>query len=121
MKPMITMIDLALLAVVAGILGGCATPHQMAATSESKVTVCRECYDQAVRVWESGGYAGSRWLHVPTQRVHVEHQCAACKSTMVVHTDDGRWTIKCPGCAPEGLPCDRCLPGDGTVRPASAK
>lgn len=97
------------------ICGGCASEHRMRTGSgEAKVTVCRECYDQAVSVWtrSSTGYGGKIWRHVPSERVRVEHQCDSCKSTMVVHTDDGRWTLKCPTCAPEGIPCDKCMPGD---------
>lgn len=121
MKHITTMVALALLTIAPGVLGGCAAHHEMRTGSEGKVTVCRECYDQAVRVWDSGGYAGARWVHAPSPRVRVEHQCASCKSTMVVHTDDGHWMIQCPTCAPEGVLCDKCLPGDGAVRPASTK
>lgn len=112
MKSVTMTIAVALL----GVLGGCATDHKMRDGSEAKVTVCRECYDQAVRVWDTGRYAGARWIHAPSQRVRVEHQCASCKSKMVVHTEDGRWTIRCPTCAPDGVPCDKCLPGDIAVR-----
>lgn len=104
-----------------GVLGGCATDHKMRDGGEANMTVCRECYDQAVRVWNTGRYAGARWTHAPSQRVRVEHQCASCKSTMVVHTEDGRWMIRCPTCAPDGVPCDKCLPGDVAVRSRSGK
>lgn len=100
---------------------GCQTQHRMRASSADKVTVCRECYDKAVEVWDRGGYFSPRWGYVPSGRVYVEHQCAACKSTMAVYTDDGRWMIQCPVCAPKGVPCDKCLPGDGVVQPAPAK
>ncbi len=118
MKHVTMMIDVALLAIATSVLGGCAAGHPMSTGSEAKVTVCRECYDEAVRVWDKGGYTSARWLYAPSQRVHVEHQCAACKATMVVHTENGRWMIKCPGCAPDGVACDKCLPGDGAVQPA---
>ena len=110
-----------LLAVAAWGLGGCAADHKMRTGSEGSTVVCRECYDQAVQVWEKGGYLGARWYSTPASKVRVEHQCASCKTTMVVHTEDGRWTIKCPTCAPEGVACDKCLPGDVPAKPSAAK
>lgn len=113
---------------------GCQSDHRMRTGGENKVTVCRECYDKAITVWDQGrypgwhseysrnsAYSGGRWGYIPSKRVHVEHQCASCNATMVVHTDDGRWTIQCPTCAPKGVPCDKCLPGDGVIERAPAK
>ena len=110
MKHMTMKIALFLLAVVTGGLGSCAADHKMRAGSENNVTVCRECYDEAVQVWDNGGYASGQRFYATTPPVHVEHQCASCKSTMVVHTDDGHWMISCPTCAPQGVACDKCLP-----------
>lgn len=112
MKHVTTRIGVVLLAGAAVVLGGCASSHKMRVGSETNASVCRECYDQAVKTWDHSvyGYAGRRWGYVPSTRVYVEHLCASCNSTMVVHTDDGHWTIKCPTCAPEGVPCDKCLP-----------
>lgn len=112
MIPVTQLLLGAMLAGAMGLVAGCTSSHKMRAVSETNPTVCRECYDQAVRVWDRSvyGYAGGRWGYVPSTRVYAEHQCASCDSTMVVHTDDGRWTIKCPLCAPEGVPCDKCLP-----------
>ena len=117
MKSVNMTIAIALLAV----WGGCATDHRMRGASEPKMTVCRECYDEAVRVWDTNRYVGARWSHAPSWRPRGENQCAYCKATMVVHTEDGRWTIQCPTCAPEGVPCDRCLPGDVLVQPTPGR
>lgn len=112
MKHVTMMIGVVLLAGAVGVLGGCTSTHKVRADSGTEATVCRECYDQAVKTWDGSvyGYSGARWGYVPSTRVYAEHRCASCDSTMVVHTDDGRWTIKCPVCAPEGVPCDKCLP-----------
>jgi hypothetical protein len=103
-----------------GSLAGCRS-HQMRASSPGTTTVCRACYDAAVRAWDRGryhgaGYTGARWGYVPSSRVYIEHQCAECDSTAVVHTEEGRWMITCPRCAPKGVPCDKCLPPEGASR-----
>lgn len=112
MKHVTMRIGVVLLTGAALVLGSCAGAHKMREGSGAEASVCRECYDQAVRTWDQSvyGYAGGRWGYVPSTRVYAEHHCASCNSTMVVHTDDGRWTIQCPTCAPEGVPCDKCLP-----------
>lgn len=96
-------------------LAGCRSSHRVRAESDGKATVCRSCYDKAVEVWESGRYGGTRWGYVPTPRVSVEHQCRECGTTAVVHTDDGKWMITCPTCAPAGVACDKCQPPEGVV------
>jgi hypothetical protein len=42
-------------------------------SGESKVAMCRECYDQAVRVWtrSSSGFRGARWGNLPSEHVRV--------------------------------------------------
>lgn len=118
---LITSLAGALLTGAMGLVAGCTRSHRMRAVGETGPTVCRECCEQAVRVWGRSvyGYAGGRWSCVPSTRVHAERRCASCDSTTVVHADDGRWAIACPACAPEGVPCDKCLPGEGVVRPAT--
>ena len=111
MRPTSNLTVVILSATAISLFTGCATHHTMRGANDgSTVSICRDCYDEAVRVWESGHYAGGRWIYAPTQHVRVEHHCASCKSTMVVQTADGRWTLTCPGCAPEGVPCDKCMP-----------
>ena len=97
-------------------LAACQSSHQMRAESLDKTTVCRACYDKAVEVWESGRYGGTPWGYIPAPRVRVEHQCSECGTTAVVHTDDGRWMITCPKCAPAGAVCDRCQPAEGVAK-----
>lgn len=99
----------------------CAGHHEMKHAAPGTTPVCRECYEQALRVWDTGRYSGKRWHQVPQSRVRVEHQCASCKATMAVHTEDGQWTIHCPTCAPEGVPCDRCMPSDSINSAAQGK
>lgn len=92
----------------------CRSSHRMRADTEGEHVVCRNCYDRAVEVWTSSSdlYSG-RFGYSPKVRVHQEHQCPECQTTAVIYTADGRWMISCPRCAPEGVPCDRCLPSEG--------
>ena len=102
----------ALVVSVAG--SACRSPHRMRGETEGQQVICRSCYDRAVEVWTSSSdkYSG-RFGYAPTLHVHQEHQCPDCRTTAVVYTEDGRWMISCTRCAPEGVPCDRCLPPAG--------
>lgn len=109
---------LSALGLVSVMSGGCQSTHAMRADAENKTTVCRTCYTKAVEVWQSsnGGGGGRLWEYTPTKRVYQEHQCPECKTTMVVHNENGTWTIKCPRCAPEGVACDKCQPPEGVAK-----
>ena len=108
----IALVCLALGTYVVG--SACQLSHRMRTESEGEHAICRLCYDKAVEVWTSSSdlYSG-RFGYAPKLHIYQEHQCSDCRTTAVIYTADGRWMIKCPLCAPEGVPCDRCLPSEG--------
>ncbi len=65
---------------------------------------CSKCYDFAVRVL-TGPPKHRRY------KIEVRHACADCASEAVIFAaEDGRLMIRCAGCVPDGVACDRCLP-----------
>jgi len=78
--------------------------HQVVAQTGDHVMGCQKCYDEAVRVRRLSSKGPSR------TRIIKKHMCPGCKGEMVSYTEDGTAMIKCASCAPEGVPCDRCLP-----------
>jgi hypothetical protein len=97
--------------VLAPLLVGCAgaggTRHEMAAAQKADhVLGCQKCYDEIVRVRRSSA-KGLQWSRYETIR---KHMCPDCKGNMKIYTEDGKLMVKCTKCAPEGLPCDRCVP-----------
>lgn len=92
-------------------LAGCASTggggkHQVVSQSDDYVIGCQKCYDEAVRVRRASAN-GQKWRRFQTIK---KHMCPGCKGEMVSYTEDGTPMIKCEGCTPEGVPCDRCLP-----------
>lgn len=65
---------------------------------------CRLCYDEMVRVVRGPPkYRRNKFIK--------RHRCADCMTEVAFYADnDGRVTIRCARCAPEGKPCDQCLP-----------
>ena len=77
--------------------------HTMIEARPGMSVICTQCYDEAVRVRQItkfGTYA----------EMHAVHQCPSCNAAMSTYVEDGVVKIKCAGCAPEGLDCDKCLP-----------
>lgn len=93
-------------------IGGCAAPerqaHPLASQPVGHPMQCRMCYDIAVRVL-TGPPKHKRY------KVVQRHQCSDCRTNVIVYTEAGEMKIKCSRCAPEGVPCDRCLPPDDSV------
>jgi hypothetical protein len=89
--------------------------HTMVETKPGGGTrvVCQECYDEVAKVRRRAGYRG----HGPayTQNVSV-HQCSQCRTEMAIYSENDVLMVKCARCAPEGLPCDKCLPPRGPDR-----
>lgn len=97
--------------LVSGVwIGGCAAPgerraHPVVSQPAGHPMQCRMCYDVAVRV-RTGPAKNRRY------KVVQKHQCLDCNTQVLVSTEGGELKIKCARCAPEGVPCDRCLPPD---------
>lgn len=93
-------------------IGGCATPerraHPVASQQAGHRMQCRMCYDMAVRV-STGPPKHRRY------KVVQRHECPDCRANVVIYSQEGEMKIKCARCAPEGVPCDRCVPPDDTV------
>ncbi len=92
---------------------GCATnppAHEVAAAQprDGQPLACRLCYDETVKVlktrWPKAQHQGGQYQLIK------RHQCPDCGHDVEFYTQDGRPMIKCARCAPDGLPCDRCLP-----------
>lgn len=78
--------------------------HFMGERPEGVTLSCQQCYDHAVRVL-TGPPKHRRYKAV------VRHACPDCASEAVIYNGpDGKPMIRCEQCAPEGVPCDRCLP-----------
>lgn len=80
--------------------------HRVVAQTGDHAMGCQKCYDEAVRV-RRASHKGLQWKRT---QIIKKHMCPGCKSEMVSYTEDGTPMIKCTGCTPEGVPCDRCLP-----------
>lgn len=91
------------------VAGGCGPSdrkpiHEMAEHSDGVAISCQRCYDLAVRV-SRGPPKLRRYKTVE------RHACPDCASDAVIYEGpSGKAIIRCEGCAPEGVPCDRCLP-----------
>lgn len=70
-----------------------------------EVVVCTQCYDEIAKVKRRSGHHGP----VRTENVSV-HQCPECNTEMSIYSENGVLMVKCAKCAPEGVPCDKCLP-----------
>ncbi len=82
--------------------------HRMRTRSTGTTINCRECYDE-VRVIRHGG-------RMPYERTVYLHKCSGCKSDMSIYMENETMMVKCKGCAPEGMPCDQCLPPDADAK-----
>ncbi len=70
---------------------------------------CQLCYDEAVNVrkshrWPKAVAGGKPYVTI------TRHQCPDCRTQVEVYAADGTPMIRCARCAPDGLPCTRCLP-----------
>jgi len=78
-----------------------------------RTLACRLCYDETQRVFrfKSKVYKSRRSVYQTIKK----HACPDCKTEAVFYSEDGRAYIKCAGCAPDGVPCDLCLPPKSKV------
>lgn len=91
---------------------GCEQPeHRMAQPKPDTKIMCQKCYDVVSTERHRPPRSGTPW-----NVVIRTHQCTDCKNEMSIYRENGVLIVKCPQCAPQGLPCDRCLPPDAPVR-----
>jgi hypothetical protein len=100
------------LAIIGFGLLACQTDrHTMVEPAPGTTIVCRECYDEVAKV---------RLMHVRTNRIETEtfvtHRCEGCKAGMSIYGESGVLMVKCARCAPDGLPCDKCLPPEASAK-----
>ncbi len=80
---------------------------------DGTVIVCKLCYDE---VYRESYPSGSRWGGT-IEQTHQVHQCPSCKTDMSTYVENAVPMIKCAGCAPDGVACDKCLPPKGYTGP----
>lgn len=107
MKTMLIRIVLLMaLSLIALGLAACQSDrHRMIEGKPNTTMSCRECYDEIVTVRSLG-----RWEHNQSIRTH---HCAGCKSDLSIYDQGGVLMVRCAGCTPDGVPCDKCLPPEG--------
>ena len=87
--------------------------HTMVEARPGMTVVCQDCYNQAVKMRHftgSGFGTGPRFGSSSYEQTHQVHQCSSCKTEMSTYVENGVTMIKCAGCAPSGVACDKCLP-----------
>jgi hypothetical protein len=93
--------------MVGASVAGCqAEKHTMTESNHGTVIVCQECYDEVQRSWRQIG----KPVPGTNQYEYHKHMCASCASEMSIYNENGVTKVKCATCAPEGVPCDKCLP-----------
>lgn len=104
LAPTFTIAGISALVVIS--LAGCRTDrHTIVEPRPGTRVVCQECYDEVVKVRRRSGHRGPSY----TQNVSV-HQCSQCGTQTSIYSENGVLMVKCAGCAPEGMACDKCLP-----------
>lgn len=114
MKRLSLLLTAVILATLAAWASGCANPSHShpdggVRPAEGQPLQCQLCYDETVRVvkshrWPKGATRGAKYVTIK------KHQCPDCQTDVEFYAQDGKPMIKCARCAPEGLPCDQCLP-----------
>ena len=111
--------QLGFLATVLTSVAGCSDfgpkPHHTVTGGTGEYRIgCRLCYDEMVRVL-AGGPKNRHY------KVVTRHQCPECMTDVIFYMgDDDRLMIRCAKRAPEGVPCDRCIPPQGTTTQPNA-
>lgn len=119
-KPLARDLRILVSALCSFALASCTQPepkvvHNVAPAERGHRLGCQLCYDEMVRVL-TGSPKHRRYKTI------MRHRCADCTTDVAFYVgDDGKLMIRCARCAPEGMPCDRCLPPEpATTQPASA-
>lgn len=101
-----------ILATLAAWASGCTNPRHShpdggVRPAEGQPLQCQLCYDETVRVRKSYAHPkGATRQYVTIKK----HRCPDCQTDVEFYAQDGKTMIKCARCAPDGLPCDQCLP-----------
>lgn len=83
-------------------------PHATLDKPSGYEVKCQLCYDKIVRIRRPDfGKTGS---NIPSYKSVTKHMCPECKGMSEIYSQDGEFLFKCDKCAPEGVPCDRCIP-----------
>lgn len=82
--------------------------HRMNDAHHGTAMNCRECYDEVRVIREAG--------RIPHEQNVYVHKCPGCKSDMSMYMENGTMMVKCKGCAPDGMPCDQCMPPNGHAK-----
>jgi len=90
-------------------LAACQKQHTMTKPEPGSTAICAKCYEHIQKWRKPGGPHG-----LGTNRTIATHMCEDCKSEVSIYSEDSVLMVKCAKCAPEGLPCDRCLPPEGS-------
>ena len=99
-----------IMATISAITAGCqSNKHVMTDTEPGQAVACSKCYDEIRKARRPGGPRGGL---ATNRRVRV-HMCEDCKTEVTFYDESGTLMVKCPKCAPAGLPCDKCLPPSG--------
>ena len=85
--------------------------HTMVEPKPGMTVVCRACYDEVTSVRDMVTHND-----VNPNRIYSEHKCPCCRTDMSVYRENGVLMVKCGGCAPQGVACDKCLPPDGIAK-----
>ena len=102
---------LALFATLAGgailLLSGCESTSgqkmSMASSPGEHQMTCKACYDE-IKAVRQEAVKGVRY------QIIRKHMCPDCKTETTLYSQDGVRMFKCAGCAPDGVPCDKCRP-----------
>lgn len=113
MKPLSSHLSLLMALALMGLgLVACQSDHHTMTSARPGVTaLCRECYDEVVIVRSNGLRPRGH-----NQVVHTHH-CAQCKTDMSIYDQDGALMVRCAGCAPDGVACDKCVAPDSVKSP----
>ncbi|HLQ38395.1 MAG TPA: hypothetical protein VK348_11375 [Planctomycetota bacterium] len=105
---------LAVLAAAGFSLAACQNDkHTMVEPRPGTTVMCRECYDEVTTVRRN--YPATHGNETRTETIRTHH-CPACKTDVSIYVENGVLMVKCVGCAPDGVACDKCLPPDGAKR-----
>lgn len=77
--------------------------HRVTTGPDGNRLECQLCYDETIRML-TGPPKHKRYKTI------LRHRCE-CRTDVTFYVgDDGKLMMRCSRCAPEGMPCDGCLP-----------
>ena len=79
--------------------------HVVVEPAPGTKVICQQCYDELAKFRRRAGHRGPSY----TKNVIV-HQCSQCDTEMFIYSENGVLMVRCDGCVPEGVACDKCVP-----------